>query len=154
MDYVSASEWGAQYGYSRQWSCKLVRDGRVPSAVLVGREWCVPRDAPAPDRLTPGRVANPESKAVLRERERVAARVAREAALVAAVRPRIAGVASAHDWDARQRQIADLIEADGRIVDFGQVMLTPAIKGARFEDWDSEDQAFYDRYMAVHRPHG
>lgn len=144
MGMISAMAWGAKHGVSRQWAAEIVRNGRVAGAVFDGRRWNVPEDAALPSRLTPGRVPNPDSPLIQRERQRAEVRQ-----IKAELRERKdtqmerwAEYVLQGEYDGRQHDIWLQMSDGCRFIDFGQKVDPHGNPVARIEDWDAEDEAF------------
>ena len=67
--YITATEFAARLGVSRELAARWCRAGRVRGAFLAGQTWMVPADAERPVALGPGGApmhkANTEAEAEL-----------------------------------------------------------------------------------------
>lgn len=49
MEYLTTSEVANKWGISQRRVSKLCKEGRVQGAILKGKTWLVPNNAPKPD---------------------------------------------------------------------------------------------------------
>lgn len=154
MAMISAAAWGKRYGVSRQWAADMVRNGRVEGAVFDGLKWQVPEDAPLPSRLTPGRVPNPDSPAIQRERSRAHTR-----AVKAALREERSTarekwtdyVLNAEQFDHNEMEVWRDVVQGITYKDFGQKVNFDGQLGAIEENWDADLQGFYEALIVAFR---
>lgn len=54
MDYATTEEMSQKWGITRRRITKLCNEGRIQGAVLMGRTWIIPKDAPKPEEQKRG----------------------------------------------------------------------------------------------------
>lgn len=66
---LTATQYAEKYGLSKQWAARLAKDGRIEGAVLHGRSWLIPDDAPKAVPLPRGPVPSLTSSRAVRAAE-------------------------------------------------------------------------------------
>lgn len=79
---LTATQYAEKHGLSKQWAARLAKDGRIPGAVLHGRMWLIPEDAPEPVRLPRGPVPSLAGSRAQRAAEAAQRRADYEAGIV------------------------------------------------------------------------
>lgn len=153
IEKVSANELAAITGKTRQWICKLIRDGRIP-AEKVGRTWMVDPLVKLPDDPRTLRKAMR-----LKRREKLThLRKIHEKETFLAEKPfdprKLTDEELDEDYTEREQAILKaiwkgwLIDANGDAFvrdDFGEVLLDGArmSKAGGIPNWSDTDRAFY-----------
>lgn len=141
---LTATDWSVKNGLSVQWACKMARQGRIEGAVLDGRTWMIPDDAPIPAKRRSGRAPDPNSAHIVRDRMRAEAKAAR-----LEVRERQHSVVSrwmevvlSGEFDERQYDIWAQMSEGCTFVDFGRKLGPDGEFIAQIPDWDTDDEGF------------
>ena len=79
---LTATQYAEKYGLSKQWAARLAKEGRIVGAVLHGRTWLIPEDAPEPVRLPRGPVPSLSASRARRAAEAAQRRADYEAGIV------------------------------------------------------------------------
>ena len=135
---ITASDYARLNGKSKQWVCRMLRDGRIDGAQRVGHAWMVPMDA-----LMPGRKVSTRVEAARVRRAAINAEMARRKGL------ENAGVVN-------QRHVAIISWiASGYFIDVDGAMYRP--DGEVYNvltDWTDGDAKFYETNGGIDRPSG
>ena len=141
---LTATDWSVKNGLSVQWACKMARQGRIAGAVLDGRTWMIPDDAPVPEKRRAGRVPNPNSAHIIRDRLRAEAKAARlevrekQNSMVT----RWMDVVLGGSLDNRQMDIWKDLSLGCKFVDFGRKLNPHGEPIDQVPDWDADDEGF------------
>lgn len=139
---LTATDWSVKKGISVQWACKMARQGRIEGAVLDGRTWMIPDDAPIPEKRRAGRAPDPNAAHIVRDRMRAEAKAARlgvRDAQGAAVNQWMDAVL-AGELDDRQNDIWKDLSLGCRFVDFGMKLNPHGEPIGQVSDWDADDE--------------
>jgi hydrogenase maturation factor HypF (carbamoyltransferase family) len=138
---ITATDYAKLNGRSKQWVCRMCRDGRFDGLQRIGNAWMIPSDAQMPERKVSDRVLQARERRQWVELEK--ARIASERdALVA-------------DRVAREERVRVVINA-GRMIDANGSIWEVSSEGnavtpsgtrikrvGQFEVWSGADVAFY-----------
>ena len=71
MDYVSTKEYAESHGLAERTIRNYCVQGKMRNAILVGKSWSIPADAPLPERKNARRKMSPLLQILKEQKERM-----------------------------------------------------------------------------------